>query len=391
MCHRPSAPAASTSGHRAFTLPLLESASNPNPLAPITGPRSLASVQMLRISVTDVCNLRCVYCMPEEGVEWLPKSQLLTFEEIATIVRTAASAGITHFKLTGGEPTARRDLPDLVRMLRQIPGVEDLSLTTNGILLAPLLDKLKAAGLNRLTISLDSLKPDRFATITRGGDFHRVWASIEKALILGFERIKINVVVMKGMNENEVADFAALTLKYPLTVRFIEFMPLGRSGLTDDPVSSMITEAEIRNRITAAHGPLTPVARSSETGVGPANIWKLETRNSKLPPPIPPIPPGRLGFISAMSHPFCDTCNRLRLTPDGLLRSCLFDGGEVDLKPILRSQNQEAGSQKTEELDASGNLQSPLNQLLAAFTNCVTLKPSTHSFHGNKAMNRIGG
>ena len=384
-CHRPSA-TTQTPNRRAITLPLLESTANPNPLAPITGPRSLASVQMLRISVTDVCNLRCVYCMPEEGVEWLPKSQLLTFEEIATIVRIAASAGITHFKLTGGEPTARRDLPDLVRMLRVIPGVQDLSLTTNGILLAPLLDKLKAAGLDRLTISLDSLNPDRFATITRGGDFHRVWASIEKALTLGFQRIKINIVVMKGMNEDEVADFAALTLRLPLTVRFIEFMPLGRSGLTDDPLSSMITEAEIRDRIIAIHGPLAPVARSSETGVGPANIWKLETGNSKLT-----LPPGRLGFISAMSHPFCDTCNRLRLTPDGLLRSCLFDGGEVDLKPILRSQNQEAGSQKTEEFDATGNLQSPHAQLLAAFTNCVTLKPTTHSFHGNKAMNRIGG
>jgi cyclic pyranopterin phosphate synthase len=308
--------------------------------------------------------------MPEEGVEWLPKSHVLTFEEIAAIVRAAAAAGITHFKLTGGEPTARRDLPILAAMLRDIPGVQDLSLTTNGILLAPLLEKLKAAGLNRITISLDSLKPEKFSQITRGGDFHRVWAAIHRALELGFQKIKINVVVMKGLNEDEIADFAALTRRLPITVRFIEFMPLGRSGLTDDPASSMISEEQIRAAIESVHGPLLPVRRETEVGVGPAKIWTLSGSAQ-----------GRLGFISAMSHPFCDTCNRLRLTPDGLLRSCLFDGGEVDLKPILR----------TPSLATSGDLESLQSRLLSAFGSCVTMKPETHSFHGNKAMNRIGG
>ena len=336
----------------------------------ITGPRSLAAVEMLRISVTDVCNLRCVYCMPEEGVEWLPKGHVLSFEEIATIVRAAAGAGITHFKLTGGEPTARRDLPTLVAMLRAIPGVEDLSLTTNGILLAPLLDKLKAAGLDRLTVSLDSLRPDRFAEITRGGDLKRVWGAIEKALGMGFKAVKLNVVVMKGMNEDEVADFAGLTMRLPLTVRFIEFMPLGRSGLTDDPRSAMITEEQVRESIERAHGTLAPVRRADEPGVGPAKVWSL------------PGAAGRLGFISAMSHPFCDTCNRLRLTPDGLLRSCLFDGGEVDLKPIVRGEG---------PIGPDGGLTGVGEKLLDAFGRCVVMKPETHSFHGNKAMNRIGG
>jgi cyclic pyranopterin phosphate synthase len=364
MCHRPE-----TAGTaRGLALPVLESQPATNPLSSITGPRSLAAVQMLRISVTDVCNLRCVYCMPEEGVEWLAKSEIMTFEEITAIVRAAAAAGITHFKLTGGEPTARRDLPALVEMLRRIDGVQDLSLTTNGILLLPLLEKLKAAGLGRLTISLDSLRPDRFADITRGGDFRRVWAAIEKALAMGFQRIKLNVVVMRGMNDDEVADFAALTRHMPLSVRFIEFMPLGRSGLTDEPAKAMVTEAEIRTAIEAAHGTLEPVRRDTETGVGPAKVWTL------------PNAAGRIGFISAMSKPFCDTCNRLRLTPEGLLRSCLFDGGEVDLKPILRHHE-----------SPTANLAGAQDRLLAAFASCVTMKPETHSFHGNKAMNRIGG
>jgi cyclic pyranopterin phosphate synthase len=180
MCYRPA---------RNLPLAILDvPTTNANPLGggAITGPHSIAAVKMLRISVTDVCNLRCVYCMPEEGVEWLPKSTLLTFEEIAEIVRTSVTLGLTHFKLTGGEPTARRDLPTLVAMLRKIPGVQDLSLTTNGILLAPLLEKFHAAGLNRLTISLDSLRPDRFSEITRGGNFQKVWNSIEQALALNF-------------------------------------------------------------------------------------------------------------------------------------------------------------------------------------------------------------
>jgi len=381
MCQRPT-PVDLPRQAGCVSLPVLE-LPLANPLAAITGPRSLAAVRMLRISVTDVCNLRCLYCMPAEGVEWLPKSEVLTFEEIRAIVRAAASTGITHFKLTGGEPTARRDLPVLVEMLRRIAGVEDLSMTTNGILLGgetPLLGKLHAAGLRRITISLDSLKPERFRQITRGGDFKRVWSALHRALEMGFEKVKLNVVAMKGLNEDELADLAALTLELPITVRFIEFMPLGRSGLTDDPAAAMLTEAQIRAVIEAAHGTLVPVRRESEAGVGPAKVWSL------------PGAAGRLGFISAMSHPFCETCNRLRLTPDGMLRSCLFDGGEVDLKPILRDSSMRLNSQDNRTAgDGSGDLQGVEQRLLAAFSSCVTMKPETHSGHGNKAMNRIGG
>jgi cyclic pyranopterin phosphate synthase len=169
---------------------------------------------------------------------------------------------------------------------------------------------------------------------------------------------------MRGMNDDEVADFAALTKTMPLTVRFIEFMPLGRSGLTDAPEASMFSEAQARAAIETAHGPLAPVARQAETGVGPAKVWQL------------PNAPGRIGFISAMSNPFCESCNRLRMTPEGSMRSCLFDGGEVDLKPILRGTPSTTSTQE---------------RIQEAMTTCVKLKPKIHSFHGNKAMNRIGG
>lgn len=381
MCYRPK-----PSG--GVSLDVLEEPSahhQPNPLGGgvINGPRDISAVKMLRISVTDVCNLRCLYCRPEEGVAWLPKSEILSFEEIAAITRASVRLGISHFKLTGGEPTARKDLPVLVEMLRRIPGVEDLSLTTNGILLKTLLGKLQDAGLNRLTVSLDSLRPDRFAAITRGGDFFRVWNALESALRMNFTRLKINVVVMRGMNDDEIADFAALTLHHRLTVRFIEFMPLGRSGLTDDPQSAVVGESEIRQRIEREHGPFQSCDRSSELGVGPAKVYAL------------PGAAGRIGFISAMSAPFCDTCNRLRLTPDGMLRSCLFDGGEVDLKPILRHLQPPAPpgdhTHPPRLRPVDGDLQSRESSILRAMTDCVTFKPLVHSFHGNKAMNRIGG
>ena len=294
LCQRPTPVALPRPAGR-VALPLLEPP-RAHPLAALTGSRSPAAVRMLRIAVTDVCNLRCLYCMPREGVAWLPRSAVLTFEEITSVVRAAASAGITHFKLTGGEPAARRDLPVLVEMLRQIEGVEDLSMTSNGTLLggqaggATLLRKLHAAGLKRITLSLDSLQPQRFARITRGDDFTKAWSALHQALDMGFEKVKLNVVAMKGLNEDELADFAALTLEWPITVRFIEFMPLGRSALTGDPAAATLTEARIRAAIEASHGTLVPIRRESEAGAGPAKVWSL------------PGAAGRLGFISAMSR-----------------------------------------------------------------------------------------
>jgi cyclic pyranopterin phosphate synthase len=329
-------------------------------------------VKVLRISITDRCNYRCVYCMPEDGVPWLPRAEILTFEEIAQVVRAAIDVhGIRRFKLTGGEPTVRQGLVELVQMLKAIPGIEDLSLTTNGQRLAELAEPLKDAGLDRVTVSIDSLDPDKFRRITRTGDLHAVLAGLDAAEAAGLKSIKINCVLMRGTNDVELPDFARLTLRRNTTVRFIEYMPLGESAV--GPAAGcdnqsrgrdvFISESEARDIIQRELGALVPVDRTSEAGVGPATVWKLADANAR----------GRIGFISAMSAPFCGTCNRLRLTADGLLRSCLFDGGEVDVKSILR-----------------GNNPSP-QSIAQAMRECVRLKPTVHSGHGNKQMSRIGG
>lgn len=357
-----------------------------------TGPRSISAVKVLRISITDRCNFRCVYCMPEAGVRWLPQGEILSFEEICEVAKAAIEIhGIRRFKLTGGEPTVRHGLVDLVAMLRRLNGIEDLSLTTNGQRLTDLADPLHQAGLDRITISLDSLQPEKFRRITRTGDLQTVLRGLDRCEEVGFKSLKVNCVTMRGANDDELVDFAAMTLERRLTVRFIEYMPLGdaallqdRTGLNatsvaqdeigpaggcgaqDRGADSLIPETEVRAIIENALGPLIPIDRASEPGVGPANVYRLAHGN----------PLGRIGFISAMSAPFCSTCNRLRLTADGTLRSCLFEGGEVPLRPILRSVNNQPARQ----------------QLLAsAMTDCVRLKPDVHSAHGNQQMSRIGG
>jgi cyclic pyranopterin phosphate synthase len=350
-----------------------------------TGPSSISAVSVLRISVTDRCNYRCVYCMPEEGIPWLPRTDLLGFEEIVQVVQAAAAVhGIRRFKLTGGEPTVRPGLVELVAMLRR-EDVADLSMTTNGQRLAEMAHPLRRAGLDRVTISIDSLNPHKFRRITRNGDLRAVLAGLDAAERVGFDSIKINCVTMRGANDDELADFARLTLSRNITVRFIEYMPLGDAalmGATEDKDQShvgpaagcdgqlrgegaLIPQAQVQQIIERELGPLLPVDRQSEPGVGPATVWRLALGR----------PRGRIGFISAMSAPFCATCNRLRLTPDGLLRSCLFDGGEIDLKPILRG----SGSRPS------------LHDLADAMTRCVRLKPLVHSSRGNKQMSRIGG
>lgn len=352
------------------------------------GPRSIAAVRVLRISITDRCNYRCTYCMPADGVAWLPKDDVLTFEEIANVVRAAIEVhGIRRFKLTGGEPTVRRGLVDLVGMLRRIDGIDDLSLTTNGERLADLADPLRQAGLDRLTVSIDSLRPDRFHTITRTGDLSNVLRGLDRAEAVGFQSTKINCVAMRGVNDDEFVDFARLTLDRPLTVRFIEYMPLGDAAVqlpsdsravdeseigpaggcgAQDRGDVFICETEIRDAIERDLGPLEAIERATESGVGPAIPYRLSLGS----------PRGRIGFISAMSAPFCATCNRLRLTADGVLRSCLFEGGEVDVRGVLRSVRSPA-----DRRDALGR----------AMTDCVRLKPEVHSGHGNQQMSRIGG
>ena len=354
-----------------------------------TGPRSISAVRVLRISVTDRCNFRCVYCMPEEGVRWLPKEGILSFEEIAEVVRAAIGEhGIRRFKLTGGEPTVRHGIVDLVRMLRRIDGIEDLSLTTNGMLLESLAGPLREAGLDRVTVSIDSLNAERFRAITRTGELATVTRGLDRCEAVGFDGLKINCVTMRGTNDDEVADFARLTLDRRLTVRFIEYMPLGDAalmhtsdrskiaadeigpaggcGAQDRGADAFISEDEVRRRIETQLGPLVPVDRASEPGVGPANVYRLAEQD----------PAGRIGFISAMSAPFCSTCNRLRLTADGVLRSCLFEGGDVDDRSILRNDDTRANRPRA---------------LAQAMSHCVRLKPDVHSGHGNRQMSQLGG
>lgn len=352
-----------------------------------TGPRSIGAVRVLRISITDRCNFRCVYCMPADGVRWLPQAEILTFEEIRDVVRAAVEIhGIRRFKLTGGEPTVRSGLVDLTRMLRGVDGVEDLSLTTNGMRLPELARPLREAGLDRVTVSIDSLRPDRFRQITRTGDLATVLAGVAAAEEAGLG-LKINCVTMRGVNDDELVEFAGLSLRRKLTVRFIEYMPLGDAqlleasprevdeseigpaggcGAQDRGRDSLIPEPEVRERIERELGPLEPIESSDEAGVGPAKVFKLARGN----------PVGRVGFISAMSAPFCATCNRLRLTATGVLRSCLFEGGEVEVRPILRG---------------SGDSNDRRAALAEAMSECVRLKPDVHSRHGNEQMSRIGG
>ncbi len=354
-----------------------------------TGPRSIGAVKVLRISITDRCNFRCVYCMPEEGVRWLPKENILSFEEIADVVRAAIQVhGIRRFKLTGGEPTVRHGLCDLVSMLRRIQGIDDLSLTTNGMLLETLASPLREAGMDRITVSIDSLQPDRFRRITRTGDLATVLRGLDRCEDAGFLATKINCVTMRGTNDDELPDFARLTLDRPLTVRLIEYMPLGDAALMRSPrdariddseigpaggcgaqdrgADAFISETEVRQRIEQELGPLEAVERGSEPGVGPAVVYRLSRGKPK----------GRLGFISAMSAPFCSTCNRLRLTADGVLRSCLFEGGEVDIRPIVRGTT---------------DIMQRRLALATAMTDCVRLKPEVHSHRGNRQMSQIGG
>ncbi len=351
-------------GAMTLTLPILD----PGPQRPsyAQGPRSLASVKLLRLSVTDRCNLRCVYCMPEDGVSFYDRKDLLTAEQIIAVAQAARSIGVTHFKLTGGEPTVRADLLQIVQGIKALDP-DDLSMTTNGVLLPKLAKPLRQAGLDRLTLSWDSLRPDTFSQLTggRGYSLNDLRLGIDAAQEAGFTQLKFNVVVIGGMNDSEVADFARLTLDRPWTVRFIEYMPLGDSKLLVDGLDTAnlytVDNTLVAKRIEHELGPLTEVDRGDEPGVGPANVFTL------------PGALGRVGFISAMSQPFCETCNRLRLTATGHLRACLFDGGEVDTLPALTSPTPDT------------------QQIVELMARCVLEKPDTHSSRGNRPMSQLGG
>ena len=278
-------------------------------------------ITYLRISVTDRCNLRCQYCMPPEGVSSRTHDDILRYEEIERLVRAAAGLGIKKVRLTGGEPLVRKGIVDLTAMLGRIPGITELTMTTNATLLARYAQNLAQAGLQRINISLDTLQAEKYAHITRGGRLEDALAGIAAAEAAGLTPLKINTVVMRGLNEDEIADMAGLTLTHPWHVRFIELMPLNNEAQTFDACN--MRSHEVRAAIEAALGPLTPL-EIARNGSGPADLYRLEGAQCTV------------GFISPISEHFCASCNRLRLTADGRLRLCLLSEQEVDLKPLLR-------------------------------------------------------
>ena len=279
------------------------------------------TIEYLRISVTDKCNFRCLYCMPLEGLQWLPKSEILSYEEIAGIVTQLAAEGVSRVRISGGEPTIRPDLEKLIGMLDAIDGIEDIALSTNGVRLPELAGLYHEAGLNRVNMSADSLMPDRIASIARRAIAFDPIRSALAAERAGLAPLKINMVAMRGINDDEIADFARLTLDHPWHVRFIELMPVGSmAALTWDHV---VPSSEVLDRAAS----VAPLAESDgpERGNGPAKYFRFHGA------------PGSIGVITPMTHTYCASCNRVRLTADGRLRTCLFGNHEVDIKSAYRA------------------------------------------------------
>ena len=280
------------------------------------------SITYMRISITDRCNLRCSYCMPEEGIDWKPKESILRYDEILRIVAVAVKRGLKKVRVTGGEPLVRRGVIEFIRMLHQQPGLETVALTTNGVFLPEAAYDLYRAGLRQINISLDSLDPQNFAKIVHRDIFDRVWEGIERCEQIGFNPIKINCVLQAGINDHEVIDFARLTERKPYHVRFIEYMPCANwEYWTKSYQPFQLT----RDKIEAKIGRLIPLGQPNEGIAGPAEKFKL------------PGAKGVIGFIHAISHDFCATCNRIRLTADGQMRPCLYGNIAIDFKSALRS------------------------------------------------------
>jgi len=273
----------------------------------------------IRISVTDRCNLRCVYCMPEEGMEFQPYDQIMSYEEIAAVLRVLAPMGVSKVRLTGGEPLVRKDLEALVHMIASIDGIKDISLTTNGLLLPSKAKLLKEAGLTRINISLDSLQEERYARITRGGSVHKVLKGIEAAYEAGLDPIKLNMVLMKGFNEDEIRDFIAMTLDRPLHVRFIEYMPIGHAS--EEWRDSYLPLSRVKEVCSEAGWEVRE--EKGPSGNGPS-------RNMKVAGAV-----GTFGLIHPVSDHFCDSCNRLRLTADGNIKACLYWSDEFNVRRVI--------------------------------------------------------
>ncbi len=318
-------------------------------------------IDYLRISVTDRCNLRCIYCMPEGGILPLTHDDILRYEEIAAIIRASVELGIDKFRITGGEPLVRKGLVEFIEGLKDIVGINDLSITTNGVKLKEYAKPLYEAGLKRINISLDTLDDNKFNRIARQGKLRDVLDGIEEALRVGFSPIKINVVLIRGINDDEILDFARLSLDRPLDVRFIELMPIGESKLLGREKIVPIEEIKLRCQ---TQGRLELIDITD--GNGPAEYYRINGWQ------------GRIGFIGAITNPFCEGCNRLRLTADGILKPCLSSENGVDLTSALRPM---VDNNKIEEL----------------IKEAVNSKPKGHNMAQNEfenhlcSMSRIGG
>lgn len=317
-------------------------------------------IDYLRISITDKCNLKCVYCMPKRGLKYFEESEILTSEEIVRFVRIVHKHGLRKVRITGGEPLMRKDIILLISSIKKI-GIHDLSLTTNGIMLSRLAGELKKAGLDRVNISLDTMDADKYKTITNGGDINRVLEAIEEAERVGLSPIKLNIVPIRGLNNDEILSFASLTFNKNYHIRFIEFMPVGFNEMwrKDRYVSS----TEIMERILT----LGSLERLKFRGKGPSRNYKIKGAK------------GVIGIISPLSDHFCGFCNRLRLTTDGKIRPCLFSQVEIDIKTPMRSG---ASDEEIEKL----------------FCDSIKVKPQRHLLHEDmtssgflKAMSKIGG
>ena len=314
----------------------------------------------LRISVTDRCNLRCMYCVPHDRISWLSHAEILRYEEILRIVEVGVKLGISKVRITGGEPLVRKGVIGFLEALSRVSGISELTLTTNGVSLAEHVERIRAAGIRRLNISLDTLQREKFARITGHDAFERVWKGIESVRQNGFAPIKLNVVALRGVNDDELVDFARLTFRYPYHVRFIEHMPIGKSRMKD-PSPLLVPEIKA---IISPLGKMMSIEKNAADG--PAERFRFEGA------------PGEIGFISALSHHFCASCNRLRLTASGQLRPCLLSDQQLDLKALMRSGCEDS-------------------QLAEMFHRAVRNKPSDHNLAVNDPtgvscqMSSIGG
>ncbi len=321
------------------------------------------NINYLRISVIDHCNFRCVYCMPLDTSQYVPSSMLLSAEEIERVVMAAADVGFEKIRLTGGEPTLRADLVDIVERIARIDGIKDISMTTNGVLLPRLAKPLADGGLDRVNLHIDSLDPQRFAKVMRFGTLSEAWAGLEAAESAGLTPIKINAVVVRDHNEEDVVELARLTLGKPWTVRFIELMPLGDNDCARLAKDKFVSSADSMKRVEEALGTLTPIDNQDASD---------EAVNYRLPKGE-----GVVGFISPVSDPYCGTCNRMRLTADGRFHLCLLNDDEMDVRAALRGDD---GDARVREI----------------LLNAVKAKPTGHRLHegistAERSMFQIGG